>query len=236
MKIENVLFDLDGTLIDSSAGIEHSAREALAEVLPGVTLPALRPFIGPPVRTVFRLALRHVPGAADAATLALLEAAFRRGYDTTGWQLSTLYPGAISVVQGLTEIGIRCFVVTNKPKFSACSILDRLALSEHLAGTLCRDSRTPAFASKAAAVEQLVRDYQIRPQAAVFVGDSTDDADAARRNGMRFIAATYGYGLPEGVPEDAVASIDTLTLLTAAVQGLVGDLEASNPEECGICP
>lgn len=219
MNAENVIFDLDGTLIDSSAGIEYSARAAVARVLPGARLPSLRPFIGPPLREVFRLALREMPGLV-ARKLEELEREFRASYDIAGWRMSVAYDGAASTLAALSRQPARCFVVTNKPAFSAVSILRELGLSHWLSDIVSPDSRKPAFACKADAVEYLLDRHAIDPRSAVLVGDSRDDADAARCNGIAFIAATYGYGLSDSSAHDAVAKIATLPELPAAIDHL----------------
>ncbi len=203
MEITSVLFDLDGTLVDSSAGIEYSCRVALQEVLPGREIRDLRARIGPPIREVFRRALPDV--GADA--LGQLERSFRASYDAEGWRRSVAYPGVAETLSCLRELGRRSFVVTNKPQAPTRSILGLLGLEARFEEVVCPDSRTPPFASKAEEAIDLVRRYGLQPERAALVGDSEEDARAAQACGLPFIAASYGYGRPGwiGGIENAIA-------------------------------
>ncbi len=98
MKTENILFDLDGTLIDSFSGIEHSARAAIAAVMPQRELPDLRRLIGPPVREVLRRAVSEV----GSEKLDELERRFRISYDTQGWKKCALRRRGGSVVAAVS--------------------------------------------------------------------------------------------------------------------------------------
>ena len=234
-RIEHVIFDLDGTLIDSSAGIEFSARAAVSRVLPTAVLPPLRPFIGPPVREVLRRALEEAAISCSRENLDALEAAFRISYDTVGWRLTTPCSGALDTLNDLVSRGVRCYVVTNKPSFSANAILHHLGMAPLLTDILCRDSRKPAFASKSAAVSHLIARHEILPPRSVLVGDSHDDAQAAAENAMAFIAATYGYGL-HNPTHHSFTSLDDLSLLPDRIDRLQASLAAPPEAELRSTP
>ena len=186
----DVLFDLDGTLVDSAPGIEAVSREALAEVAPGRTLPPLRPFIGPPIAGVLRRALPDLgPAELDAVV-----AAFRARYDAGGWRTARPYPGAPEVLAALAGAGIRAFVVTNKPATPTGLIVEALGWRPLLAAAISPDSAAPRFADKAAVVAHLLAAWRVDPASAWLVGDAEDDRAAARAHGIRFVPALYGYG------------------------------------------
>lgn len=232
--IANIFFDLDGTLIDSSAGIEHSARHAVRSVLPGVELPPLRPYIGPPVREVLSLALTETgaPLAGLAGSIGDIERQFRGSYDSEGWRLSEPYDGAADVLRELNEQSMRCFIVTNKPRFSAEKICQQLGLSRLTVEVLCRDSRDPAFASKAEALGHLLARRELSAEQSVFVGDSPDDASAAADNGVAFIAARYGYGLCQRLPANAIAAASSVREIPAILARLQTNHDRfSHPDE-----
>jgi phosphoglycolate phosphatase len=188
--IQHALFDLDGTLIDSLPGIEYAAREALRAVLPGRELPGLRPFIGPPIQAVFARAL----GLANPELLSRLEQHFRLGYDTEGWWRSVAYDGVADVLRFLAGRHVSCFVVTNKPSQAAQKILKHLGLFRFFQEVVARQDGSVAFNGKAEAVSRLLVRWRLQPNRSVLVGDSGDDADAARICGLGFIGAAYGYG------------------------------------------
>jgi phosphoglycolate phosphatase len=185
------LFDLDGTLVDSLPGISHSFSRALNLVLPHATLPNIRPFIGPPIREIFQRALN---GAANSQDLDALELEFRRSYDADGWQLSVPYPGVIDGITALVNSGVDCYVVTNKPAIPTHRILNHFGLSALFQEVVTRESRTPHFTSKREATRDLANRLSGPRSQILFIGDSTDDAEAAKACGFRFAAADYGFG------------------------------------------
>ena len=120
--IANLIFDLDGTLLDSFPGIAYSAQEAMAQVLPGRKAPDFRPFIGPPIREIYRRAL----GETDEGILRQLEQAYRASYDFEGWRQTRTYPDVTETLQRLIEQDFICFVLTNKPRLPTLKILENL--------------------------------------------------------------------------------------------------------------
>ena len=189
-RIAAVIFDLDGTLVDSLPGIAFAAEVAWAAVQPGPPCPALRPLIGPPIREMFRQALP----AAEVATLDALERAFRAAYDADGWCRTTVYPGVIETLIALTTVGVRCFGVTNKPSLPTQRILDHCGLRPYFGAFLSPDARVPRFASKAAAVAALLAEFALDRGRTVLMGDTPDDGRAAAACGLRFVSFAGGYG------------------------------------------
>ncbi|AHF94728.1 hypothetical protein OPIT5_24140 [Opitutaceae bacterium TAV5] len=191
-KAMHIFFDLDGTLVDSFPGIEHSALTAIGAILPerATAIPDLRRLIGPPVRKIFATAL---PGL-DVATLDILERTFRQHYNTEGWRQTFAQPGAVATLAALRARGHTLYVLTNKPFIPARAILDDLALAPYLSGIITPDSSTPPFPTKTAAA--LAARDRLTPPAALVVGDAVDDAEAAAACGFRFCAVTCGYGQP----------------------------------------
>ena len=112
MTISNVIFDLDGTLVDSRAGIEFSAQAALRPVCPDQAHATLHLHIGIPIRLIFS----EILGDPAPFLLDLLERQFRLSYDSAGWKQSRAYPGTEKMLFDLTRSRIDCFVATNKPR------------------------------------------------------------------------------------------------------------------------
>jgi sialic acid synthase SpsE/phosphoglycolate phosphatase-like HAD superfamily hydrolase len=216
MDVRAVIFDLDGTLVDTAPGIEAAVREALAEVLPGVEIPNLRDLIGPPLGEMLKQSLA---GRADPVRIQEVIAAFRRRYNERFWKVCRPYPGAADVIRSLRDRGTATFVVTNKPLVPTRLILDHLGFYDQMTAVLSPDSRTPPFRSKAEALGFLVGQYGLDVSSAVLVGDSDEDARAARACGMRFAAATYGYGRISGAGSQADFEIAGLTGLLEMLKG-----------------
>lgn len=185
-----ILFDLDGTLVDSLPGITWAAQAALTDVLPGVGLPDLMSYVGPPIREIFLRAL----GIEDPGMLDALEAAFRRHYNSEGWLHTVAYDGVSETLAVLHEAGVRLGVVTNKPLAPTRSILAHLDLTRFMEIVMTPDSVAPAYINKASALAAVLSAQTLVPSSTLFVGDSSDDAAAAAACGVPFAAVTYGYG------------------------------------------
>jgi len=140
-----VLFDLDGTLLDSLPGIEYSARAAFAECGLAIGEIELRTLIGPPIRTILaKMALADTTGGLSEEQLDRLVQAFRASYDSEGWRRTPHYAGAAELLRELCAQGKRLFVVTNKPRPISLRILEAggtLGLFEEV---VTRDSREQA--------------------------------------------------------------------------------------------
>ena len=186
----HAIFDLDGTLIDSLPGIAQSVDAALAACgLP----PAgrdLRPLIGPPIRSI----LATVSGAAEKTELDRLERAFRVSYDGGGWRLSPVYSGVEQLLGDLHGVGVGLWVVSNKPALAAWKILDRLGLEMFFGEVVCRDSRQPAYGSKAEALGDLIDRNRLPRAECVFIGDTGEDRRAAEAARIECAIVAHGYG------------------------------------------
>jgi|WetSurMetagenome_2_1015567.scaffolds.fasta_scaffold111044_1 phosphoglycolate phosphatase len=190
MPLQALLFDLDGTLVDTVEGIEWAFRRALAAVVPNQVVPDLRPFIGPPARDVLVTALPRLPEAQVAAVLM----EFRRIYNTEGWRRSRLYPGVTDVLTKIRQRGMMSLLVTNKPAIPAHNIVAGLGIEPFLHDIVCPDSREPAFADKTAMVSFMLAKHGLNPTATLLVGDTDHDALAAGALDIPFAHAAYGYG------------------------------------------
>lgn len=113
MHFESIIFDLDGTLVNSLSGIEASARYAVEKCLPERKLPALRELIGPPIATMLAMLWPDL----DQDRLKAVVTAFREHYDVQGCLLSELYPNVAETLDHLRHCGLRLFVLTNKPLY-----------------------------------------------------------------------------------------------------------------------
>jgi phosphoglycolate phosphatase len=189
-RIRAFVFDMDGTLVDSVPGIQSALAEAFRSI--GRTMPAadLRRAIGPPIRVI---AKRIEPTLTDAETLAI-EQVYRPLYDNEAWRKTVLFEGVAETLQTLHAAGCRLLIVTNKPHIPALKILDLLGVSGLFEAVFTRDSATPHYASKAAMLGDLIATHGVQHDAAVMVGDTIEDREAAEANGIQFIFASYGYG------------------------------------------
>lgn len=187
---EAVLFDFDGTLIDSAPGILASFEAALRVTGLEPAVPLSASLIGPPLaKTVATLLGRDDP----AAVQAMVEA-YRADYDTTGYRATTVYEGVTALLDGLAEARIALHIVTNKRIAPTRRILEHLGWTPRFAGIYALDALEPAAPHKPALVTEVLRREGLTAARSWMVGDSAEDRRAAESNGLRFFGAAWGYG------------------------------------------
>jgi phosphoglycolate phosphatase len=185
-----ILFDLDGTLLDSLPGIEYSVKQAFVSC--GLPEPqrSLRRLIGPPIRTI----IAEVGGVRDPYILEKLEEAFRKSYDCDGSLRTGCYPDAKRILLMLRARRYRTFIVSNKPRHISERILKTEGITNLFEAIITRDSRSPSYSGKAEMIMTLINERNIDSDDCLFAGDTMEDAVAARETGVKFAYLTHGYG------------------------------------------
>jgi phosphoglycolate phosphatase len=184
-----ICLDLDGTLVDSAAGIEWALRTAAAEVLGDEKLGDIGAVIGGRIDAMLATLLPHV----DAEQKAAIVRGFRRHYDGTGWRRSRPYASVGETLADLRDSGIELHIVTNKPAAPTAAVLELTALREYFGHVVSPDT-PPGSRDKAGALACLLSMTGLAAEDVVFVGDTMDDCSAARANGVAFVGVRYGYG------------------------------------------
>ncbi len=213
-ELKAVLFDLDGTLMDTADDITVILNRALSDQHLGSLPPdQVRELIGRGIPTLIARAVGRLGCVADAASRAVLLERFYFHHDRL-YRLeecrARLYPDAAEVLQRLHGLGLKLAVVTNKKRDFAVELLAQSGLSAWIhvvvGGDSCPsgkpDPRPLHFACEAVHVD---------PTRALMVGDSLTDVLAARAAGMPVVCVPYGYNEgrdPHTLPCDAF--IDTL--------------------------
>ena len=195
----SVVFDFDGTLVDSARGILAGISEALDAqgITPRVLLsPAI---IGPPLLQTLQL----VSGLDNDASLASLATEFRRRYDLGGYRNTDPYPGVEKALRELRKANISLLIVTNKRGIPTRLVLDHLGWTPLFQAVYCLDEY-PDCADKSAVLARLLRDMGLVAEASPYVGDTAADARAASANGMPFLHAAWGYGGSDAELRDAL--------------------------------
>jgi phosphoglycolate phosphatase len=185
-----LIFDLDGTLIDSAPDIHATANKVFAaKGLQPFSFAAVRGFIGNGVGVLVGRLLAN-QGLPDNGDLHRdMVAAFINNYEEAV-DLTTLYPGVRTTLETLSTLGYRMAICTNKPEAPARAILRHFNLLRHFPVVIGGDSlarRKPDPAPLLAAQAQLAVD------AVLFVGDSEVDAETARRADVPLALFTEGY-------------------------------------------
>jgi phosphoglycolate phosphatase len=185
-----LIFDLDGTLVDSLPGIADSLNRALASLgLPVHSPGTVRGFIGDGARA---LASRAAPQGADELLRTRIEQAFKENYDLTWPHGTAPYPDVPGVLESLQSQGIPLAVLSNKPHAFTTAMVSALFPNISFAAVLGQRSGIPHKPDPTGAFE-VAHTLGLPPSACVVIGDSTMDLETARRAGMRAIAVTWGY-------------------------------------------
>lgn len=217
MTPHSILFDLDGTLIDSAPGILASFSAALQRTGIAPAVPLEASLIGPPLPVT----AATLVGRDDPAAVAALVAAFRSDYDGSGYRATAVYDGVPGLLDGLAAAGIALRIVTNKRIVPTRRILDHLGWTARFVGIHALDATQPPAPDKPAMVAAVLHAAALHPGRTWMVGDSAEDRRAAETNGLRFFAAAWGYGaaaagVTAGTADPAAALTDPLALLAAA--------------------
>ena len=184
-----VVFDLDGTLIDSLPDIHAaSARLLAAEGLAPLPLERIRAFIGHGVPALIDQIIAATP--LDAADLDRLIAAFLADYNANSAHLTRLYPNVLQCLTRLNDLGFRLGVCTNKPLEPTQHILKAYGLSDLICGVVGGDS-FPAKKPDPTGLKSLIERLGNGP--ALYIGDSAIDALTATRAAIPFGLFTEGY-------------------------------------------
>lgn len=182
-----ILFDFDGTVYDTVEGIAKSVRYALAKFGIQAELEELTCFAGPPLVDMFR----EKYGVSLERALELT-AAFRERYRPIGLYESRPFPGIQELLEALKAAGKKTGIATTKPQVLAEELLERAGLLEYF-DVIC-GSGPEGDLPKWQLVRRAMEALDARAEETVLVGDTKYDALGARRCGVDFIGAGYGYG------------------------------------------
>jgi len=212
-SIDNVLFDLDGTLVDSRGTITASIAHALERMgMAGDTEPPVSGLIGMPLFDIFTA----VYGLARAPALEAIEH-YRRHYDRLSPAGTRIYDDVPQDLERLRACGLRLYVATVKPTPIAKKVLADLALDVHFDG-VAGASMGPERREKTAIIAHALTQFGLDPARSVMVGDRDQDISGARTNGLRAIGVTYGFG---GEEEITTARPDFVSARPGAIAGFV---------------
>jgi HAD superfamily hydrolase (TIGR01549 family) len=192
-----VIFDLDGTLTDSAAGIVASFLHALGEI--GATAPEgdlTSRVVGPPMHQTLASM-----GLGDRAQEAVT--AYRADYTTRGWANNSLFDGIADLLADLRAAGVRMAVATSKAEDTARQIVEHFGIDgyfEVIAGA----SRDLSRSSKAEVVAHALAQLAPLPERVLMVGDRSHDVEGAAAHGIDTVVVEWGYGASDFYGPDAV--------------------------------
>lgn len=186
----HVVFDFDGTLVDSAPAILGCFCEVLAarSIAPRVEIDSR--LIGPPlIETMARIS-----GLDDVADIRQLAEDFKRRYDSDGVFATAAYAGVEEALDSLRAMGCRLHIATNKRTLPTGLILDYLGLTRYFDSVYAIDRVNPPYTHKAAMIGAQLAEQGLPAEQTCYVGDKAEDGLAADANRLAFYAVTWGYG------------------------------------------
>jgi phosphoglycolate phosphatase len=230
-QFQAAIVDLDGTMIDTLGDFEVALNRSLADMdLPPVTRALVEHTVGKGSEHLIRSVLAHqlaLPEVKEQLRLCtsrgvddLYEAAWQRyqhHYLAINGEFADVYPGVIEGLQQLHDAGLQLACLTNKPLSFAKPLLQAKGLDHFFTHVYGGDS----FERKKPDPLPLLKTCEalgVMPAQALMVGDSSNDAQAARAAGCPVVLVRYGYNHGESVDGvDADAHVDALTQIAQAL-------------------
>lgn len=194
-----VLFDLDGTLIDSAPDLAAAANAMrVARSLAPLPFTALRPMVGSGARGMIGTAFGVAPGDASFEPM---RDEFLARYQAALLERTTVFESMVPVLKRLDAAGRRWGIVTNKAERFTRPVVEGLLLHNRAAVVICGDT-TPHSKPHPAPLLEAARRAGVAAQDCVYIGDDHRDVLAGRAAGMATLAAAWGY-LGVGQPIEA---------------------------------
>lgn len=213
---ELLLFDLDGTLVDSAADLYRAMNMSLNTLqLPLVTEHQVRTWIGKGTAVFCQSTLQYLTGQVDPAQHQQLLDTFLDIYNAEPCVDTQPFAGIVDFLEWGMKHNKKMICVTNKPEQPARMIIDALGLNQYFVDVIGGDR----FEERKPHPRQLlfcVDEYQLAKEQVLMIGDSSNDVEAARRARVDCIVVSYGYNHGEDIqncqPQQVVDNLTELLL------------------------
>ncbi|MGE8545648.1 MAG: HAD-IA family hydrolase [Acinetobacter johnsonii] len=196
---EVLLFDLDGTLVDSATDLHRAMNMSLnALQLPTVTESQVRVWVGKGTALFCQSTLQHLTGKVDPAQQQQLLETFLKIYNADPCVETQPFDGILEFLEWGLAQKKTMICVTNKPELPARAIVDHLGMTHYFADVIGGDrfeERKPHPRQLLHCVEQ----YAQSKDQVLMIGDSSNDVEAARRAGIDCVVVSYGYNHGENI-------------------------------------
>jgi phosphoglycolate phosphatase len=213
MTIKSIIFDLDGTLINSAPAILRALKNAFESCQVEPEHDFVEEIIGPPLYTI----LAWLVGSDDQLVLNSLAKQFKINYDEKEYQKTTVYDGIPEMLGSLKEQGYSLYIATNKRILPTGRIIDFLSWNKFFDGIFALDSFNPPFASKNEMLSDVLQQISVDAQQALYVGDRLEDGAAAKVNNIPFLFAAWGYATVKNKNFNMVENPDELPALISQI-------------------
>ena len=184
-----ILFDLDGTIIDSAESILSSFDKVFQKhkITPLKKLD--KHIIGPPLNETF---INLIEKPTDKLINSMVED-FKFFYDKEDYKLSRLFPEILECLKLLKNQKKILIIITNKRKAPTKKIIELLNLDGFFKSSYSLDSFKPKMKSKSNVIKEVLSLERIDQKKAIYVGDRIEDGEASKNNNIEFIMVPWGY-------------------------------------------
>ncbi len=188
--IQNIVFDLDVTLIDSSADIIDCLKKAYQEAGFDMKDKIPKNVIGPPLSEIIKTLTPILPESLCRKIIRI----YGKYYDTNPFLKTKLKPGIKQLLENLKNRGFSLFIITNKPSRPALKIIKKLKINDYFQEISAPKQRGLNHPKKSKMLKAMIRKLHLSSRNTVLVGDGSSDIAAAQKNNLISIAVLNGYG------------------------------------------
>lgn len=188
-KFENILFDFDGTLFDTSQGVMKSFEKVAIHYKLKVSEADYRRMMGPPLEESF-LNILHLPKTEIQNAIMV----YRRYYTEKGIFELEMYPGVHELLEKLKQDGKKLFVATSKPEIFARKILAKLQMMPLFNFVGGADEAENSRVKKADVIRYVIQRNDLQSEHCLMVGDRSYDILGAKEAGVFSCAVLWGFG------------------------------------------
>lgn len=188
LNTNHIIFDLDGTLIDSSPSILAAFKGAFLKANLQPIKPLTPEIIGPPLKET----LKNLLGENDPEKIDQLAEFFKESYDTEGYKQTQVFVGVEHLLAELSKTK-PLYIATNKRIKPTLLILEHLGWQPYFKGVYALDMLEAAAKNKAELIAYVLKKHAIQSTEAFYIGDRVEDKKAALANNLNFCYAKWGY-------------------------------------------
>ena len=216
--VDTLVFDLDGTLIDSAPDLANALNQVLgAAGRPSLTVEQVASMVGDGIAVLVERGFTATGGVPDDLPVAVER--FRAAYTHVASDRTIMYPGVLDTLTLLRNDGYRMAVCTNKPIAATNIVLRALDLKQFFDAVAGGDT-FPTRKPDPGHVTGTLNMLGSSPEQSIMVGDSTTDVDAAKGAGLPVVAVSYGYRRAPADQLGADLVIDTFDAVPDAIARL----------------
>lgn len=212
LRVKAIMIDLDGTLLDTIPDLAAAANGMLRELgRPALPEALIRTFVGKGIQNLVERSLSGtLEGTDDTALVARAMPIYERCYTEINGRHTTMYPGVIEGLDAMRAAGFPLACVTNKSGRYTLPLLETTKLSGYFRTVVAGDT-LPKKKPDPLPLTHVCAEFGIAPSEMLMIGDSMNDAEAARAAGCPVFCVGYGYNEGRDVRElDIDAIVPTL--------------------------